>query len=153
MYKGLINVNAGMGSTLCVRCGAILIPCSYCDVCDNVLCFKCSSCSMITDERIHAFCQKANIVNGHTNRHEDLQELIIEPNSLQIIMNNGYLNKYYNLQNQLNDELKHNSIKLSSSFWFNTFESIKLINRYWIKVFNFDNTSTNITEIHENGAK
>lgn len=112
-----------MGSTLCVRCGAILIPSSYCEVCDNVLCFKCSSCSMITDERIHAFCQNADIVNG--------------------LMNNGYFNNYDNLQNQLNDEIKHNSIKLSSSFWFNTFECIKLINKYWTKIYNIGNSSTN----------
>jgi hypothetical protein len=72
MYKALINQKAGMGSTLCVRCGAILIPSSYCEVCDNVLCFKCSSCSMITDERIHAFCQNADIVNGRTNRNQEL---------------------------------------------------------------------------------
>lgn len=142
-----------MGSTLCVRCGAILIPRSYCDVCDNVLCFICSSCSMITDERIHAFCQNANIVIGCTNRNKDLQELLIEPNSPQIIMNNSYLNFYYSLQNKLNDELKHNSIRLSSSFWFNIFESIRLINRYWTKLFNIGNTSTDITGFHEYGAK
>jgi hypothetical protein len=132
-----------MGSTLCVRCGAILIPSSYCEVCDNVLCFKCSSCSMITDERNHAFCQNADIVNGCTNRNQDLQELLLEPTSVQTIVNNGYLNNYYNLQNQLNDEIKHNSIRLSSSFWFNIFECIKLINKYWTKICNIGNTSTN----------
>ena len=141
MYKALINQKEGMGSTLCVRCGAILIPGSYCEVCDNVLCFKCSSCSMITDERIHAFCQNADIVNGRTNRNQDLQELLLEPNIVQTIMNNGYLNNYYNLQNQLNDEIKHNSIKLSSSFWFNIFDCIKLINKYWTKIYNIGNSS------------
>jgi hypothetical protein len=143
MYKALINQKAGMGSTLCVRCGAILIPGSYCEVCDNVLCFKCSSCSMITDERIHAFCQNADIVNTRTDRNQDLQELLLEPNSVQTITNSGYLNNYCNLQNQLNDEIKHNSIRLTSSFWFNTFESIKLINRYWNKIFNIGNSGTN----------
>ena len=153
MYKGLAYQNTGMGSTLSVRCGAILIPRSYCDVCDDVVCFMCSSCSMITDERIHSYCQNANIVNGHTNRNQDLQEVLIEPNSPQITMNNGYLNNYYNLQKQLNDELKHNSIRLSSSFWFNIFESIKLINRYWTKIFNIgDTASTGITRFHGNGA-
>lgn len=142
MYKGLAYQNTGMGSTLSVRCGAILIPRSYCDVCDDVVCFMCSSCSMITDERIHSYCQNANIVNGHTNRNQDLQEVLIEPNSPQITMNNGYLNNYYNLQKQLNDELKHNSIRLSSSFWFNIFESIKLINRYWTKIFNIGDTAS-----------
>jgi hypothetical protein len=132
-----------MGSTLCVRCGAILIPSSYCEVCDNVLCFKCSSCSMITDERFHAFCQNADIVNGRTNRNQDLQKLLLETTSVQTIMNNGYLNNYDNLQNQLNDEIKYNSIKLSSSFWFNTFECIKLINKYWTKIYNIGISSTN----------
>jgi hypothetical protein len=143
MYKALTNQNAGMGSTLCVRCGAILIPSSYCEVCNNVLCFKCSSCSMITDERIHAFCQNADTVIGRNNRNQDLQELLLEPNSVQTIMNNGYLNNYYNLQNHLNDEIKHNSIRLSSSFWFNIFECIKLINKSWTKIYNIGNSSTN----------
>ena len=143
-----------MGSTLCVRCGAILIPRSYCGVCDDVLRFMCSSCSMITDERIHAFCQDSSIVNGDINRNHDLQELLMgDSNSPQIVMNNGYTNNYYNLQNQLNDELKHNSIKLSNSFWFNLFESIKLINRYWTKILNIDNTSTHFSGSHGNGAK
>jgi hypothetical protein len=66
-------------------------------------------------------------------------------------MNSGYLNYYYNLQNQLNDEIKHNSIRLSSSFWFNIFEPIKLINRYWNKIFNIGNSGT--SGYHENGGK
>jgi hypothetical protein len=132
-----------MGSTLCVRCGAILIPSSYCEVCDNVLCFKCSSCSMITDERIHVFCQNANIVDSSTTKNQGLQELLIESNFPQTTMNNGYLNNYHKLQNRFNDELKHNSIILSSSFWFNIFESIKLVNRYWNNIFNISNSGTN----------
>ena len=52
-----------MGSTICVRCGSTLIPHSYCDVCHDVLCFTCSSCSMNTDERIHAYCHNTSIQN------------------------------------------------------------------------------------------
>jgi hypothetical protein len=137
-----------MGSTLCVRCGAILIPSSYCDICDDVLWFRCSSCSMMTDARIHTFCQIANVAEGNINRKLDSQELLIElliePNSSQIVMNNGYLNNYCNIQNLLNDEIKHSSIRLSSSFWFNIFEFVKLINRYWARLFNISNTNTSI---------
>ena len=43
---------------------------------------------------------------------------------------------HYHIQNQLNDEIKYNSINLSTSYWNNIFESIKLINRYWSKIFN-----------------
>jgi hypothetical protein len=45
---------------------------------------------MITDERIHAFCQNADIVNTRTDRNQDLQELLLEPNSVQTITNSGY---------------------------------------------------------------
>ena len=43
---------------------------------------------------------------------------------------------HYHIQNQLNDEIKYNSINLSTSYWNNMFESIKLLNRYWSKIFN-----------------
>ena len=130
-----------MGSTVCVRCGANLIPHSYCDVCHDVSCFTCSSCSMITDERIHSYCRNTNIVNSNNS----IQQLMGELNYPQITINNNYVDTHYNLQNQLNDELKQNSIKLSTSYWSNIFECIKLINRYWTRVFNIGNTNTSIT--------
>ena len=68
-----------------------------------------------------------------------------ELNYHQITINNNYVDTHYNLQNQLNDELKQNSIKLSTSYWSNIFECIKLINRYWTRVFNIGNTNTSIT--------
>ena len=43
---------------------------------------------------------------------------------------------HYHIHNQLNDEIKYNSINLSTSYWNNMFESIKLLNRYWAKIFN-----------------
>jgi hypothetical protein len=130
-----------MGSTVCVRCGASLIPNSYCNICHDVLCFTCSSCSMITDERIHSYCLNTNIVNGNNS----VQQLMGGLNYPQITINNNYINTHYHLQNQLNDELKHNSIKLSTSYWSNIFECIKLINRYWIRIFNIGNTNSSIT--------
>lgn len=130
-----------MGSTVCVRCGASLIPHSYCNICHDVLCFVCSSCSMITDERIHSYCRNANIINGNNS----VQQLMGGLNYPQITINNNYINTHYHLQNQLNDELKHNSIKLSTSYWSNIFEYIKLINRHWIRIFYIGNTNTSIT--------
>jgi hypothetical protein len=53
------------------------------------------------------------------------------------IMDDDYYVKiHYYMQNQLNDEIKSNSINISISYWNNIFESIKLINRYWSKIFN-----------------
>jgi hypothetical protein len=130
-----------MGSTVCVRCGATLIPHSYCNICHDVLCFTCSSCSMITDERIHSYCRNTNIVNGNNS----IQQLMGELNYPQITINNNYFDTHHNLQNQLNDELKYNSIRLSTSYWSNIFECIKLINRYWSRIFSIGNTNASIT--------
>ena len=117
-----------MGSTICVRCGANLMPHSYCNVCHDILYFTCSSCSMITDERFHAYCQNPDV----NNNLKDKQKLLQRPQSSQLIMDEDH----YHIQNQLNDEIKYNSINISTSYWNNMFESIKLINRYWSKIFN-----------------
>ena len=84
---------------------------------------------MNTDERFHAYCQNPDTVNYL----EDKQKLIQRPQqSSQSIMDGDH----YHIQNQLNDEIKYNSINLSTSYWNNIFESIKLLNRYWSKIFN-----------------
>ena len=131
-----------MGSTVCVKCGEALIPHSYCSVCHDVLCFTCSSCSMITDERIHAYCLNTSAVDEINTIHRDIQKLLVEPNSSQLVMNNNYINTHYYLQNQINDEIKDSSIELSKLYWFNLFESLKLINRYWSRMFNIGNTNS-----------
>jgi len=78
-----------MGSTSCVRCGATLIPHSYCDVCNDVVCFTCSSCSMNTDERIHAYCRNIDTVNSNDIYIDDIQRLMVETKSSQLIMNDS----------------------------------------------------------------
>ena len=122
-----------MGSTVCVRCGATLIPHSYCDVCQDVLRFVCSSCSMYTDERIHTYCRSTRIQNNY-----DVRKLVQIPNSSQIVLND----RYSYIQNQLSDEIKYNSINLLTSCWNSIFESIKLVNRYWRRIFNIGNSSS-----------
>lgn len=82
---------------------------------------------MNTDERIHVYCRNPDTVNNDLLL-EHKQKLMPRP-----IMDDDY---YVNTQNQLNDEIKYNSINLSTSYWNNIFESIKLINRYWSKIFN-----------------
>jgi predicted amidophosphoribosyltransferase len=118
-----------LGSTICVRCGGSLIPHSYCNACQDVLNFTCSSCSMNTDERVHAYCRNPDTVNN---------DLLLEKQKLMprpIIKDDYYVNTHY-IQNQLNDVIKSSSINLSTSYWNNVFESIKLINRFWNKIFN-----------------
>lgn len=122
-----------MGSTVCVRCGATLIPHSYCDVCQDVLRFVCSSCSMYTDERIHTYCRSTRIQNNY-----DIRKLVQIPNSSQIVLND----RYSYIQNQLSDEIKYNSLNLLTSYWDSIFESIKLVNRYWKRIFNIGNSSS-----------
>ncbi len=123
-----------MGSTVCVRCGATLIPHSYCDICQDVLRFVCSSCSMSTDERIHTHRRSAS-----TQNNNDIRKLVHIPNSSQIALNDDC---YGYIQNQLSDEIKYNSINLSVSYWDSIFESIKLVNRYWRRIFYIGNSSS-----------
>jgi hypothetical protein len=117
-----------MGSTVCVRCGATLMPHLYCNVCQDVLCFVCSSCSIFTDERVHAYCHNYDADFQNTN---NIQELVRIPNSSQIVLNNDYM------QNQFDEEI----INISTSYWNNIFESIKLTNRYWRRMFIIGNSS------------
>jgi hypothetical protein len=134
-----------MGSTICVKCGSHLIPHSYCDVCHDVLCFRCSSCFMNTDERIHIYCQNINNVdnNNRIYSHGE-QKLTGNPKSPQLIMNT-----HYYMQKQFNDEIKDSSIKLSTSYWDNVFESMKLVIRYWTKILNIGiNNSSIIYQRH-----
>lgn len=125
-----------MGSTVCVRCGATLIPHSYCDICHDILCFTCSSCTMNTVERIHTYCSNASSRNNDYNVYlQDIQKLMEEPKSSQLGINNDYVSTHFFIQNQFNDNIKDSSIKLSTSYWFNIFESIKIVNRFWSRIF------------------
>lgn len=108
------------------------MPHSFCNVCHEVLYFTCSSCFMNTDARIHAYCRNPDTVND-INIDIYLEDKQMQrPESSQLIMDEDH----YHIQNQLNDEIKYNSINISTSYWNNMFESIKLINRYWSKIFN-----------------
>jgi hypothetical protein len=129
-----------MGSTVCVRCGATLIPYSYCGVCQDVLRFVCSSCLMYTDERIHAYCHNARVNNNSGIYLKDTLTSIEEQKSHQLLIDDNPINTHYYIQKQFNDKIKDSSIKLLTSFWFNIFESIKLINRYWSRIFNIGNS-------------
>ena len=79
---------------------------------------------MNTDERIHVYCCNASTHNNNNNSNylEDMQKLMQNSNSAQIIFGDDeYATTHYFIQNQLNDELKYNSINLLSSFWNNIF--------------------------------
>jgi hypothetical protein len=125
-----------MGSTVCVRCGATLLPHSYCEVCQDVLYFICSSCSMFTDERIHIHCRNTDIQNDNSN----IRKLVQIPNSSQIVLDD----RYHYVQNHFNEEIKYNSINLFTSYWDNIFYSFRLVNRYWKRIFDISNPSQNI---------
>jgi hypothetical protein len=115
----------------------------YCDVCHRVLYFTCSSCSMNTDERIHVYCRNTDTVNYDGTFLQGVKKLVEKPNSSHLIMDKNYVNTQRYIQNQINDEIKCNSINLSTSYWNNVFESIKMVNSYWTKIFsiNINNSS------------
>ena len=120
-----------MGSTIYVKCGGDLIPHSYCNVCHDVLCFTCSSCSMYTDERIHANYLNASNQNNNGVYLQDTQRILEKPRSYQLLIDDNY----YNTENHLNEDIKYNSIKLLTLYWNSIFDSIKLVNRYWSRIF------------------
>ena len=123
-----------MGSTSCVKCGANLIPNSFCSICGEVLYFKCSSCSMNTDERIHAYCHQLDSLDSNQNVYSKDSQLI---------------KNYSNNQNQFT-KIKLSSIKLSTIYWSNIFEFIKLVNKYWADAFSI--TIKSSTEAAYNNA-
>ncbi len=116
-----------MGSTVCVSCGATLMPHSYYDVCQDVLRFICPSCSFLTDERIHANCLNIGIQKSNN----DIRKSVGILDSSQIVMTD----RYNYMQNQFNEKIKYNSINLFTTYWNNIFESIRLVNRYWMRIF------------------
>jgi hypothetical protein len=66
----------------------------------------------------------------------DIQKLMVETKSSQLIMNDHNLDSNYYKQNQLSEEMKYSLIKLSTLYWFNLFECIKVVNRYCRTIFN-----------------
>jgi len=143
MNKRSGSYNVTMGSTNCVRCGSNLLPHLYCDVCHQALYFTCSSCSMNTDERIHVYCRNTDNINNDGASLQGVLKIVEKPKSSHLVMDNNYVNTQWCIQNQLNDEIKYNSINLTTSYWNNLFESIKMVNRYWTKIFsiNINNSS------------
>src|SRR5688500_1155021 len=143
MNKRSGSYNVDMGSTNCVRCGANFLPHLYCDVCHQVLYFTCSSCSMNIDERIYVYFRNTDNINNDSAFLQSVLKIVEKPKSSHLVMDNNYVNTQWCIQNQLNDEIKYNSINLTTSYWNNLFESIKMINRYWTKIFsiNINNSS------------
>jgi hypothetical protein len=86
---------------------------------------------MYTDERIHAYCRNVDIQSNN-----DIRKLVQIPNSSQIVLDD----RHDYIQNHFNEEIKYNSINLLTTYWDGIFESIKLVNRYWRRVFNIGNS-------------
>jgi hypothetical protein len=89
---------------------------------------------MNTDERIHACSRNFDTVNslkGGSVVLADIQKL------RQLNIDDYYMNTRYSIQKHLNEEIIYGSIKILSSYCFNIFEAIKLVNGYWKKIYNF----------------
>jgi hypothetical protein len=55
-----------MAQTLCIKCGSELKPSSYCQLCQEPLIFACTSCSYITEEKVHTDCRNAEVLAKKT---------------------------------------------------------------------------------------
>lgn len=95
---------------------------------------------MRTDERIHMCCNNIGTINSNDGIYlQESQQIMDNSNSSQLIIGDNYVNTHLYMQNRLNNEIKDSSIKLTTSYWTHVFESIKLINRSWSKIFNIGN--------------
>jgi hypothetical protein len=99
---------------------------------------------MYTDERIHTYCHNASIQNNNSICLKDTKELMEESESYQLLIDNNYINTQSYIQNQLNDEIKYNSINILTSYWDSIFESTKLVNRYWSRLFSIVNSRSSM---------
>ena len=70
---------------------------------------------MYTDERIHAYCRR----NPSIQSNDSIRKLVQIPNSSQIVLND---HPDANMQNQLNEEIKYNSINLFTLYWDSMFD-------------------------------
>ena len=88
------------------------------------------------------YCQITDPINKISSKNS--AHIKNNPRSSQLILDDGHrVNANYYTQNQLHDEIKYNSINLSTSYWNIVFESIKSVNRYWAKILNIGiNNST-----------
>jgi hypothetical protein len=149
-----------MSSTLCVRCGSDLVPFSYCNVCSQVVRFVCSSCNLITDERFHLYCKKVskkddnlmqqeqiliNTVESRSALKNKFSHEKLENDTVNLSYNRrndhfissfpSFIRSIYDNQDRLNEQLKHSSVSLLSSYLSTFFEYLKLINNYWMKAY------------------
>ena len=99
---------------------------------------------MYTDERIHTYCHNASIQNNNSTCLKDTKELMEGSESYQLLIDNNHINTQSYIQNQLNDEIKYNSINILTSYWDSIFEFTKLVNRYWSRLFSIVNSRSSM---------
>jgi hypothetical protein len=51
-----------MAQTLCIKCGSELKVSSYCQLCQELLIFACTSYDYITEEKVHTDCRNAEVL-------------------------------------------------------------------------------------------
>ena len=60
-----------MAQTLCIKCGSELKASSYCQLCQQPLIFKCTSCEYITEEKVHPDCRNAEVLAKTASTSEE----------------------------------------------------------------------------------
>lgn len=79
---------------------------------------------------------------GHEKRENDVFGLPFNRwNDYLISSFSSFIKSVYDNQDQLNEQLRHSSVNLSSSYLSTFFEYLKLINSYWMKVSTHSSSS------------
>lgn len=60
-----------MGSTNCIKCGSSIDPFSYCELCEEPLNFKCSTCGFVTEMKVHVDCVNADSLLTEESKSTD----------------------------------------------------------------------------------
>ena len=86
-----------MAQTLCIKCGSELKVSSYCQLCQELLIFACTSYDYITEEKVHTDCRNAEVLAKTAGPKEETVK--VEPSSASSYMTREQTNKNFNIVN------------------------------------------------------
>jgi hypothetical protein len=151
-----------MAQTLCIKCGSELKVSSYCQLCQELLIFACTSYDYITEEKVHTDCRNAEVLAKTAGPKEEatptntitasiptvrnLEETIVdkpkeetvkvEPSSASSYMTREQTNKNFNIVNPFVTAAA--VWQTSMTYWLNAYgEFLKMrrMTEEWYNIF------------------